>query len=1164
MKKRVLCFMLTTVLLLSLLPLAAFAANNDAGTWGNAGTWRFEASTGTLALTGNEPIPDFDLDWTYGEDIPWLSHCHDIKKVVISEGITRVGNDTFCSLFDAYLCSNLQQVQLPSTLKSIGDSAFAYTPISTISIPNGVTEIGNGAFYGTRISSVYIPASVTSIGAEAFSANTLSTISIAPGNSRYAVENNVLYNKEKSEILCYPTASANTEYRIPSTVSEVDLYTFWYTNLQSITIPASVNMINEVCPMDGLVDNYSDSITLNFEGTVPDTTNWSFLRNGALIRIVAQKAKSDPVKITALSPQNGASEISSTNPPSYRVTFNKEIASVPGQEYLAKVDLTTDGGFAIYKVSDNTLVYKSGQYQDFNFQLDMAKKRLSVTPTNNHLLLKPDTEYYIVMKEGFVTFADGTKSPAIRKGDWTFATKKETETTRSFTMGKDSFGFNNDHTGYGNENSHYVSDEDLNRIYSVLSPSETLSLNFHKLISMDIPRNFKGSCFGASAVMGLFYTSKFSVQDYAQASRNATVYDIVEPKNNDRIMSLINAYQAMQWLEPVESEDRGASQVDLVKELIDSLQQNSNPVVVAFSFKGGKHAVLAYAIDDTKPNEYLIYIADPNSLVYFANGQKTGPAEPAVMHIEKETYKIKDLMSHNVNMNRLFDYPNLKLLFVISDLSVFDRFPFGNGSAKISSKATKISPKTTTSANYVYLTSDSLDYTINANGKSARVVSGEVVSGNLEIYEAYTNLTGEDNTTYSRFIVENTDSIEIVHSAEGVTDTAVLLGEKFCRVKSNAENLNIQSDGTVNITGASGTSQVTTTVDESFENVFGITVESKTPDLTLTPNNSNCEISSTSALGDVSVVGESAFKCVALKGTVSENTASVSEENTPDAAAELLLTSAENGVLDRAAITYSVVFYSQGGSFVDAISQIPYGTPIIAPESPTRDAYTFVGWYKDEACTDEWDFVVDTVTEDTILYAKWTEELVTDKYIGGNRRTDSKINFSDVPSNAYYYDAVKWAVENGITTGKTATEFDPNGGVTRAQAVTFLWRAAGCPRVNYFMKFTDLKPGAYYTEAVRWAVAMGITKGVDETHFAPDATCTRAQIMSFLYRFSKLKVHPSNNPFTDVAEGAYYYDAVLWAVANGITGGKTATTFAPNDTCTRAQVVSFLYRYMGK
>ena len=174
------------------------------------------------------------------------------------------------------------------------------------------------------------------------------------------------------------------------------------------------------------------------------------------------------------------------------------------------------------------------------------------------------------------------------------------------------------------------------------------------------------------------------------------------------------------------------------------------------------------------------------------------------------------------------------------------------------------------------------------------------------------------------------------------------------------------------------------------------------------------------------------------------------------------------------------------------------------------------------------------------------------------------VSFTDVAQGAYYYDAVKWAVKNGVTEGKTANRFDPNGPVTRAQAVTFLWRAAGCPKVNYFMKFTDLKAGAYYTEAVRWAVAMGITKGVDETHFNPDATCTRAQIVSFLYRYAKASSVSAANPFTDVKAGAYYYDAVLWAVKNGITSGKTATTFAPAETCNRAQVVTFLYRYMAK
>ena len=172
--------------------------------------------------------------------------------------------------------------------------------------------------------------------------------------------------------------------------------------------------------------------------------------------------------------------------------------------------------------------------------------------------------------------------------------------------------------------------------------------------------------------------------------------------------------------------------------------------------------------------------------------------------------------------------------------------------------------------------------------------------------------------------------------------------------------------------------------------------------------------------------------------------------------------------------------------------------------------------------------------------------------------------FADVPAGKYYYDAVKWALENGITEGKKTTLFDPNAPVTRAQVVTFLWRAAGKPVVNYAMNMSDVASGKYYTEAVRWALAEGITKGTDAAHFSPNAICTRGQIVSFLYRYAKATATKTSNPFTDVKAGAYYYDAVLWAVENGITGGKTAMTFVPKEPCTRAQVVTFLYRYMGK
>ena len=159
---------------------------------------------------------------------------------------------------------------------------------------------------------------------------------------------------------------------------------------------------------------------------------------------------------------------------------------------------------------------------------------------------------------------------------------------------------------------------------------------------------------------------------------------------------------------------------------------------------------------------------------------------------------------------------------------------------------------------------------------------------------------------------------------------------------------------------------------------------------------------------------------------------------------------------------------------------------------------------------------------------------------------------------------MNWAVAQGITAGTTATTFSPNNPCTRAQAVTFLWRAAGSPAPkSSVMPFTDVAEGSYYHDAVLWAMENGITKGTSDTAFTPNAKCTRAQIVTFLWRSQKSPASDSVNPFTDVASDAYYANAVLWAAENGITGGTTATTFSPNNNCTRAQIVTFLYRCLG-
>ena len=176
--------------------------------------------------------------------------------------------------------------------------------------------------------------------------------------------------------------------------------------------------------------------------------------------------------------------------------------------------------------------------------------------------------------------------------------------------------------------------------------------------------------------------------------------------------------------------------------------------------------------------------------------------------------------------------------------------------------------------------------------------------------------------------------------------------------------------------------------------------------------------------------------------------------------------------------------------------------------------------------------------------------------------------FADVAIDAYYYEAVKWAAENGITGGVGNSLFAPNQPCTRAQIVTFLWRAAGSPVVNYLMPFTDVDEGAYYAEAVRWAASTGIITGLTETTFGTDSVCTRAQAAAMIYRCAQAQGKGFTGawmfhlPFTDVPEWAY--ESVAWCYMNGVTTGVSETSFAPGNDCTRAQIVTFLWRAFSK
>ncbi|MBQ7950802.1 MAG: S-layer homology domain-containing protein [Clostridia bacterium] len=281
--------------------------------------------------------------------------------------------------------------------------------------------------------------------------------------------------------------------------------------------------------------------------------------------------------------------------------------------------------------------------------------------------------------------------------------------------------------------------------------------------------------------------------------------------------------------------------------------------------------------------------------------------------------------------------------------------------------------------------------------------------------------------------------------------------------------------------------------------------------------------------------------------------------------------------------TFTVTFDSKGGSKVEPVTGSYYAYGVAEFDDPVRSGYKFDGWYKDEQYSEKFIFInntndvmggYDRVYEDITLYAKWEKSSKEEQEAPSQTEKPTEIDapqetpkstFTDVEKSQYYYDAVMWAAENGITGGTSETTFSPDAICTRAQVVTFLHRMVASPEPAAIdMPFVDVKEEAFYYKPVKWAVGSKITGGTSATTFSPDANCTRAQVVTFLWRTAgQPKPSGKSNPFTDVQADSYYYDAVLWAVENSITGGTSATTFSPDNNCTRAQVVTFLYRFIN-
>ena len=262
------------------------------------------------------------------------------------------------------------------------------------------------------------------------------------------------------------------------------------------------------------------------------------------------------------------------------------------------------------------------------------------------------------------------------------------------------------------------------------------------------------------------------------------------------------------------------------------------------------------------------------------------------------------------------------------------------------------------------------------------------------------------------------------------------------------------------------------------------------------------------------------------------------------------------------AVKYAIVTGDDGhGSVTVSADEASAGTRITVTVKPDS------GYVLDElTITDakNKDLKVTKRSETTYTFYMADSKVTVDaSFIGDGAAEKPDARFDDVSANAYYADAVEWAVSKGITSGTSANTFSPDASCTRAQMVTFLWRANGSPKADRANPFTDVSAEAYYYDAVLWAVEQGITSGTSATTFSPDATVNRGQTVTFLWRANGSPVVDYAMSFTDVDANAYYAGAVRWAVSEGITSGTSGNSFSPNADCTRAQIVTFLYQDMA-
>lgn len=1116
MKKRFLASVLALCMVLTLLPIRTLAANETSGTiYLTDIAWEFDASSGTLTLSGTGRMPNRGLS----QNKPWQSHINDITHIVVESGITRVGSYAF------YLCRNANTITLSDTVESIDKYAFSNcNSLQTIDIPTSVIDINTSAFNNCL---------------------SLKSINVSPNNSSYtSYGDGALYTKDLTAILFVPYGlsgifsvpngvqeiGANafhsqgniSEVILPNSITKIGVGAFQGSNISSINIPQNVTEIGESAFM------YCDNLTkMNIPASVTDIGKWAFYASSNRPIREIYFAGDAPAfgencfnnaGITVYYPTGNLSWTDDI-----MLNYGGEITWTPWNPDTGDVETT-------YSVSYN-LAGGSGEVPSTqNYKAGETVTLSSITPVRDGYT--------------FTGWSDGNRTYQAEQ----MFTMPEMDVSLTAQWTQNQAGGSKINTGTWKNTSASIASKEAVTTGQILQVYDAISENISPNVAQRIYNLLFIAQYRPTAIGGSYW-NHLNGQSY--------VYSVHDSGLNKEVYfwGSTGCLSYAKFAEKYILQDGGGSykkletvpsKTDDIKEFFDLNASPGEEMTFRHDLSGYHIHSVTYLTHDDDGFYFLSYpggkSTDSVSLYFCEWGKFQGILKKYDGYCIKINNVVEGGLGKNISgqlncpVELEISYNNEVLASQGQNGKITASFGYLEATGKPEDRSIIFSLDyhpdyqirlSGTADGYADF---KLEFTFDNDSTCYREYKGIPISATtrIEITPTIINsdialyvYNGNNDTLSSCWCAGIDETVlapreDLLISINGgaaidddiITTPAIITFDGVTTMTTNEDGI-LYSLPTPTRSGytfngwytADGTRITTNTVFTEDTTIYASWSKIDTPS---NPSYNNSDSSD----------GDPTYS-ITVPGRITGGTVKVTPTNTSERQRVTITTKANLGYeLDELIVT------DRKGNELKLTDKGDGKYTFTMPDS--------------------------NVTVD-VSFASIAE-------------VPTAVVFTDVPSGAYYFDAVAWAVKKGVTSGTSATMFSPDSNCTRAQIVTFLWRAAGSPVMDGNNSFTNVASGSYYYDAVQWAVAQGITAGTSETTFSPDAACTRGQAVTFLYRAAGSPVVGGSSAFADVSDDVYYTNAVRWAVSKNVTAGTSTTTFSPDSNCTRAQIVSFLYR----